>query len=184
MTMAVPYSATSRFEQLITKYTETQKHSGNQTFLHTYVNIADDHDCFRGSEYEDAFVHSLLISLIAYCMGGAIRIVDIRGKDTEPISINVQDNMLHIENTPFRAMNTKSWLAGRKVYQRDLPVKTLPIFRERMNATSRCSSAHLDNHGPLKGAVFYVSDETIDSLFAIQEEVTGRTPTVVEAQYP
>ena len=30
-----------------------------------------------------------------------MRITDIRGKDTQPISVNAQDNMLHIDNTPF-----------------------------------------------------------------------------------
>lgn len=36
-------------------------------------------------------------------MGGPIRLTDIRGKDTAPVSINSQDNMLHLDDSPFRS---------------------------------------------------------------------------------
>ncbi|KAH7312836.1 hypothetical protein BKA65DRAFT_573682 [Rhexocercosporidium sp. MPI-PUGE-AT-0058] len=67
------------FEKLVTQYDKVQSRSGNNAFMHSYFS-----------------------SHLSYLMGGAIRIVEFRGKNTNPISIAAQDNMLHVDNTPFK----------------------------------------------------------------------------------
>jgi hypothetical protein len=107
---------TSAFERLISEYSKILRESGTQGFMHTYVNMADHPDFLSNRSFNDAFAHPLLIAAIAYQMGGPIRITDVRGKDTDPISVNAQDNMLHIDNTPFR--NEYKVLVG---WERNLP---------------------------------------------------------------
>ncbi|KPM43361.1 hypothetical protein AK830_g3204 [Neonectria ditissima] len=58
------------FENLIAGYSRMQRLSGNHTFLHSYVNLAQHPDFITGGEYSDAFAHPLLVALIAYLMGG------------------------------------------------------------------------------------------------------------------
>ena len=54
------FTDTNRFEQPIAGYTEAQECSGNQISLHSYVDLANHPDFLNGSEYSDAFAHSLL----------------------------------------------------------------------------------------------------------------------------
>ena len=90
------------FEKLVAEYDKVQSRSGNNAFMHSYVNLALEHDFFLGGNYIEAFSHPLLIALVSYLVGGSIRIVEFRGKNTDPISINAQDNMLHVDNIPFK----------------------------------------------------------------------------------
>lgn len=92
----------SKSEKLIDDYGIIQKRTGSPSFLHSYANLASDPKFIRNSNYSDTFDHPLLVALIAYCMGGAVRIIDMRGKDTDPMSANAQDNMLHIDNSSFK----------------------------------------------------------------------------------
>jgi hypothetical protein len=65
------------------------------------VNLANHPDFLADKEFNEAFLHPILVALVSYRVGGPIRAVDARGKDAEPISVLAQDNMLHIDNTPF-----------------------------------------------------------------------------------
>ncbi|KAI5920738.1 hypothetical protein F4810DRAFT_405479 [Camillea tinctor] len=94
---------TTFFTQLVAKYDKILEAWGNKAFMHSYINLAQHFDDFLScGDCIDAFVHPLLVALIAYLMGGPVRIMDVRGKDTDPISINAQDNLLHVDNTPFK----------------------------------------------------------------------------------
>ena len=68
-------------------------------------------DVFNGSDtlvvfitdtFSDAYIHPLLILLMSYSVGHPVHLVDARAKNAEPLSIKAQDNMLHIDNSPFR----------------------------------------------------------------------------------
>ncbi|MCJ1365830.1 hypothetical protein MMC16_004955 [Acarospora aff. strigata] len=172
---------THRFQQLIARYAE--KRSGNETFLHSYVNLANHPGFLTGSEYNDAFAHPLLIALIAYFMGGALRIIDMRGKDTDPISVNAQDNMLYIDNTPFR--EEYKVLVG---WQRGVPKGPAGQTFTYLPGTHKGNwDILLDSSGDpwsTERDSLFASDDAIDGLFAFQAEATGRPPTVVEVQYP
>ncbi|KAK7415438.1 hypothetical protein QQX98_005889 [Neonectria punicea] len=173
----------AKFGRLIKDYEAIQKSSGSKNFLHSYVNLANGPEFIKNSEYNDAFVHPLLVALIAYRMGGALRIIDTRGKDTEPMSANAQDNMLHIDNTPFHdeykvlvvwkrgeakgpSGQNFTYLPGTHQGNRNILVDKsgMPFSTEREN--------------------LFGSDEALDGLFAFQEKATGKSPTVIEVEYP
>ena len=172
-----------KFEKLIEDYETIQKRSGSHNFLHSYVNLARDPQFLENSEYNDTFAHPLLVALIAYRIGGALRIIDMRGKDTDPLYANAQDNMLHIDNTPFRdeykvlvvwkrgevkgpSGQNFTFLPGTHQGNRDIFVDQsgMPFSTEREN--------------------LFGSHEAIDKLFAFQEQATGHNPTVIEVEYP
>jgi hypothetical protein len=90
------------FEQLVAEYDKILLKSGNKTFMRSYVNLANEIDFLVGGNMLMLWPPPLLIALISYLMGGPIRMVDFRGKNTDPISFNAQDNMLHVYNTPFQ----------------------------------------------------------------------------------
>ncbi|KAG2027023.1 hypothetical protein GB937_000759 [Aspergillus fischeri] len=172
-----------RFEKLIQDYEGIQQRTGSASFLHSYANLAGNPGFIKNLEYNDAFVHPLLVALIAYCMGGAVRIIDMRGKDTVPLSANAQDNMLHIDNTPFKdeykvlviwkkgeakgpSGQNFAYLPGTHRGNRDIFIdgSGTPFSTEREN--------------------LFGSHEAIDRLFAFQKKATGQGPTVVEIEYP
>lgn len=70
-----------------------------------------------------------MIALIAYNVGGAIRLVDARGKDAEPLSILAQDNMLHIDNTPFNEEYKMilTWEKGKPSGEPDLSQRNTSV---------------------------------------------------------
>lgn len=92
---------TTSFEKLIAHYSHILVESGSKSWIHSYVNLANHPNFLTDKSLNDAFLHPILIALISYRVGGPIRAVDARGKDTEPISVLAQGNMLHIDNTPF-----------------------------------------------------------------------------------
>lgn len=169
----------SKFEKLIEDYETIQKCSGSRSFLH----FANDPQFIENSEYNDTFVHPLLVALIVYRMGGALRIIDTRGKDTGPVFANAQDNMLHIDNSPFHN-----------------EYKVLVVWKhdEAKGPSGQNFTFLPGTHRGNRGISFYQSGvpfsterenlfgshEAIDGLFAFQEKATGQSPTVIEVEYP
>ncbi|KAM0312610.1 hypothetical protein ACHAO8_006141 [Botrytis cinerea] len=90
------------FEKLVEAYDKVQEAAGNNTFVHSFVSMAVQNEFIMGENYVDAFAHPLIIAITAYLMGGAIRIQESRGRNTDPIAINAQDNTLYVDNTPFK----------------------------------------------------------------------------------
>lgn len=92
---------TESFKVLIERYGDVLASSGSESLLHSYVNLGNHPDFLADRRFNAAFLHPLLVALVSYRVGGPIRIVDARGKDAKPMSVLAQDNMLHIDNTPF-----------------------------------------------------------------------------------
>ena len=90
------------FEKLVEAYDKVQEAAGNNTFVHSFVSMAVQNEFIMGENYVDVFAHPLIIAITAYLMGGAIRIQESRGRNTDPIAINAQDNTLYVDNTPFK----------------------------------------------------------------------------------
>lgn len=90
------------FRKLIENYNCILGESGSESWIHNYVNLRNHPDFLTNKEFNGAFLHPLFLALISYNVGGPISIVDARGKNAEPISVLAQDNMLHIDDTPFR----------------------------------------------------------------------------------
>ena len=171
-----------RFQQLIVEYNRLQDDKGNRTFLHSYINLANHPGFLTEDCYNEAFAHPLLIALIAYAMGGAVRITDIRAKDTEPISANAQDNMLHIDNTPFR-QEFKVLIGWRKGVSKGPSGQNFTY----LPGTHKGNRDVLFDDSGLPWSTerdsLFVSDAAIDKLFKFQKDVTGHGEEVIEAQY-
>ncbi|KGO64748.1 hypothetical protein PITC_052930 [Penicillium italicum] len=174
---------TESFECLIKRYSQVQEATGNSTFLHSYVNMADHPYFLTDSRYNDAFAHPLLVALIAYQMGGALRLNDVRGKDTDPIAVNAQDNMLHIDDTPFRD-EYKILLC----WKRHTPVGPSGqnfIFLPGTHKGNRDILVDQDGEPwSTERDSLFVTDGAIDGLLRFQKKDVGRDPMVVELQVP
>ncbi|KAI1322381.1 hypothetical protein F5Y16DRAFT_415990 [Xylariaceae sp. FL0255] len=172
----------THFRELVDAYDKVQLKSGNNAFMHSYVNLGPEHDFLLGGDYVEAFSHPLLVALIAYLVGGAIRIVEMRGKNTDPISINAQDNMLHVDNTPFKEEYKVllNWKRGEVKGPSGQNFTFLP-WTHKGNR-----EINVDQQGSLWSSErdsLFVTDEAIDGLFDFQNYVKG-TSRVVEAKHP
>ncbi|KAI0521683.1 hypothetical protein F5B22DRAFT_662014 [Xylaria bambusicola] len=172
----------AKFEKLIEAYDKVQAQAGNAAFMHSYINLALQHDFFLGGDYIEAFSHPLLVSVVSYLVGGAIRIVEFRGKNTDPISINAQDNMLHVDNTPFKEEYKVllNWRRGQVKGPSGQNFTFLPWTHKgnraiNFNSQGEPWSSERDS--------LFVTDESIDGLFEFQKRVKG-VSRVVEARHP
>ena len=68
---------------------------------HTFIAFGTDEPFLTSSYAREAVFHPLLLTLISYQLGGPIRLVDIRGKDTGPALTNLRDNGLHLDDSPY-----------------------------------------------------------------------------------
>jgi hypothetical protein len=171
------------FHKLVDKFSETMRRSGSHAFLHSFANIIEHPDILKSPEYNNAIVHPLLIALLSYVMGGPIRMTDARGKDTQPISVNAQDNMLHVDNTPFRQEYKilLAWEKGTAKGPTGQNFTFLPGTQKgnrlvRVNERSQPWSTENDS--------LFITDESLDSVFNFQSDITGHAPRVVEVEYP
>ncbi|ETS86183.1 hypothetical protein PFICI_00011 [Pestalotiopsis fici W106-1] len=171
----------SIFGELVEKYDKVQERAGNKAFMHSYVNLSLEHEFILGGSYVEAFSHPLLVALVSYLLGGSIRIVDFRGKNTDPISINAQDNMLHVDNTPFKEEYKVllNWRRGEVKGPSGQNFTFLPWTHKGNRIVLK------DKEGAPwsseKDSVF-VTDEAIDGLFEFQNQVKGAA-AVVEARH-
>ncbi|WP_170955431.1 hypothetical protein [Ornithinimicrobium cerasi] len=90
-----------QFREFVARYEKMMAVKGNNTFIHNFVDVRSEARILLDETVNESFCHPLLIAIVAYAVGGPVRMVDVRAKDAEPISVLAQDNMLHIDNTPF-----------------------------------------------------------------------------------
>ncbi|MCZ7438327.1 hypothetical protein O7598_18110 [Micromonospora sp. WMMC241] len=74
---------------------------GSRGSLHNYLNVVDTEDLLAHPDFRETFAHPLLVVLVAYALGGPVRIIDLRAKDTHPVDVVARDNTLHVDNSPF-----------------------------------------------------------------------------------
>ncbi|MBS3903947.1 MAG: hypothetical protein KGZ39_01305 [Simkania sp.] len=105
------------FQKLIDSYGEILDTAGNKTWLHSFVDLRSHPNFLMNPEFNEAFLHPLNIALIAYKVGGPIRMTDARAKDVAPMAAVTLDNMLHIDNNPYVAefKQTTFWKQGEPV---------------------------------------------------------------------
>jgi hypothetical protein len=170
------------FEKLVAHYDKIQSRAGNNAFMHSYVNLAVENEFILGGNHVEAFSHPLLIALISYLLGGSIRIVDFRGKNTDPISINAQDNTLHVDNTPFKEEYKVllTWRRGQVKGPSGQNFTFLPW-------THKGNRDVLIDEGGMPWSTerdsVFASHEAINGLLDFQKEIKGIS-RVVEATHP
>jgi hypothetical protein len=173
----------SAFQQLVNKYDQILKEDGSKSWIHSYINLGNHPDYLTNSEFNGAFLHPLLIAMISYAVGGAIHLVDARGKNAEPLSILAQDNMLHIDNTPFRSEYKiiTTWQEGLASGPKGQNFVYIPGTHKGVR------NCFIDADGKAwsteNGSIF-ITDEAIDQVFEIQKTLHGsKAPTVVEVKH-
>jgi hypothetical protein len=151
--------------------------------LHTFAPLHMKPEFLRSSHYNDAMIHPLLVALMSYAMGGPIRLTDIRGKDTAPISVNSQDNMLHLDDSPFRS-EYKILLGWEKGTVKGptgqnftyLPGTQIGIRHVRPDDRGGSWSTEDDS--------LFITDESLADVLNFQKRVNGGRTRVVEVRYP
>ncbi|RAO47047.1 hypothetical protein GAR06_02562 [Micromonospora saelicesensis] len=93
--------APERFEPARRAYDSAIDTRGSRGSLHNYLNVADAGSLVEHPEFREAFAHPLLVALVAYALGGPVKIIDLRAKDTQPLDVVARDNTLHVDNSPF-----------------------------------------------------------------------------------
>jgi len=124
----------------------------------------------------------LLIALISFRVGGPIRIVGARLKDAKPISVMAQDNMLHIDNSPF-ADEYKIILAWEK-NKPSGPKGQNFVFIPGTHKGLRNSFQRLEDGSTwsTENASIFNRNESLEKMFDFQEKMMpGLSPMVVEA---
>ncbi|MFJ5542534.1 hypothetical protein [Micromonospora chalcea] len=90
-----------RFTGARQAYDDAMRAGGSRGSLHNYLNVADTRQLLDHPDFRETFTHPLLVVLVAYALGGPVRIIDLRAKDTHPVDVVARDNTLHVDNSPF-----------------------------------------------------------------------------------
>ncbi|KAJ4251358.1 hypothetical protein NW762_011339 [Fusarium torreyae] len=176
---------TSSFTGLIDDYTAIMDNSASHAFLHSFGNLIEHPNFIRNSAFNNAIIHPLLVAMMAYAMGGPVRMTNARGKDTQPISVNAQDNMLHVDNTPFREEYKilLGWERGPPKVPTGQNFTFLPGTHKgnrQVRQLSKDSPAWFTENDSL-----FNTNESINSLFEFQRNIIGeQDPVVIEVNYP
>lgn len=171
------------FQQLIDDFSTIMNSSGSHAFLHSFAHLTEHPDFLKNPIYNDAMIHPLLIAMMAYAMGGPVRMTDARGKDTEPISVNAQDNMLHIDNTPFRE-EYKILLGWEKGQVKGPTGQNFTFLPGTHKGNRPIRVDEHSQHWSTENDSLFITDESIESVFAFQGDITGHNPKVIEVEYP
>ena len=174
---------TPSFEKLIVCYSHILTVSGSRSWIHSYVNLANHLGFLADRSFNDAFLHPILIALISYRVGGAIRVVDARGKDAEPISVMAQDNMLHIDNTPFND-EYKVILTWEKNKPSGPKGQNFVFLPGTHKGSRNCFVDDTRGAWSTENASIFTTAESIDRVFQFQKEVTNsEKPIIVEVSH-
>lgn len=173
---------TRNFESLVKRYNALLASYGSKTWIHTYINLANHPDFLADQELNAAFLHPLLIALISYRIGGPMRIVDARGKDAYPMSVLAQDNMLHIDNTPFND-EYKVLLTWEKDKASGPKGQNFVFLPGTHKGCRNCFSTEIGVWSTENASIF-TTPERIDKVFTFQQEIRGSSkPMIVEATH-
>ncbi|PJE12444.1 MULTISPECIES: hypothetical protein [Legionella] len=172
------------FQGLVNCYDKLLGENGSKSWIHSYLNLGNHPDFLSNKEFNQAFLHPLLIALIAHACGGAIRIVDARAKDAEPLEVRAQDNMLHIDNTPFRRefKIIVTWERGHASGPKGQNFVYLPGTHKGVRD---CFYSEDKGYWSTEDASIFIQENTVEQAFEIQKKVLNTEhPLVVEVHNP
>jgi hypothetical protein len=160
------------FARLVHEYDLIMESNGSRSLLHSYVNLRSHPEFLGNADFSGAFIHPLLIALMAGRIGGPVRMVDARGNDAEPLSVKAQDNMLHIDNTPFKDEYKVlvTWEKGAATGPRGQNFVYLPGTQLGFRNSFEGADGHA--WSTENGSIF-VTPQNVDQLFSFQESVRG-----------
>lgn len=168
------------FQSLVKAYDSLLSKHGNQSWIHSYANLANHPDYLTHPQFKHAFLHPLLVSIIAYQIGGAIRLVDARAKNAEPISVKAQDNMLHIDNTPFNDEYKVivTWEKGKASGPKG---QNFVIIPGTHHGARNCFVGKDKKAWSTENGSIFIEPAAVDQVFDLQKETLSTSaPQVIE----
>jgi hypothetical protein len=91
----------AQFELFRRTYDAEMKAKGSRGSLHGYLNVASSIPLLGSPSLWETVAHPLFVVVIAHALGGPVKLVDLRAKDTYPVDVVARDNTLHLDNSPF-----------------------------------------------------------------------------------
>lgn len=170
------------FKSLVSRYAQVMSDTGSVSLLHSYVNLRNHPDFLKGVIFNDVFFHPLIVALIAHRIGGPIRVVDARGKDAQPLTVRAQDNMLHIDNTPFNDEYKVivTWEKGKASGPKGQNFVFLPGTHK---GARNCFVTENNLAWSTENASIFITAKSIKDVFEFQKKVRPEgTPAVIEVQ--
>lgn len=89
------------FQKFIDEYDRRMDEASKSALKYYFLEFQNKLDFLTNTEFKDVFSHPLIIALIAYQIGGPIRLVGVRGKNAEAELTMVRDNGPHVDDNPF-----------------------------------------------------------------------------------
>lgn len=167
------------FSSLVESYDKVMDKDGSQSLLHSYANLRNQPKFLADPRFNRAFFHPLAVALISERVGGAVRVVDARAKDAGPISVRAQDNMLHIDNTPFRDEYKVlvTWEKGRASGPKGQNFVFLPGTHKGVRD---CLIGTDGRPFSTENASIFIHPEDVEQVFGLQRLVRPEGNAVVE----
>ncbi|KAK2028388.1 hypothetical protein LX32DRAFT_683241 [Colletotrichum zoysiae] len=171
------------FRQLIDDFSSVMNDAGTHAFLHSFANLIAYPQFINNPAYNDALIHPLLIAMMSYVMGGPVRMTDARGKDTPPLSVNAQDNMLHVDNTPFRE-EYKILLGWEKGEVKGPTGQNFTFLPGTHMGTRSIRTDRQSQPWSTENDSLFITEKSVNHVLRFQKDITGCHPRVVEVEYP
>lgn len=89
------------FQKFINEYDRRMDEASKSALKYYFLEFQNKLDFLTNPDFKDVFSHPLIIALVAYQIGGPIRLVGVRGKNAEAELTMVRDNGPHVDDNPF-----------------------------------------------------------------------------------
>lgn len=169
----------SQFSRLVSDYDELMQKDGSISLLHSYANLRNQPEFLANKDFNGAFFHPLAVALISERVGGAVRVVDARAKDAGPISVRAQDNMLHIDNTPYRDEYKilVTWEKGKASGPKGQNFVFLPGTHKGVRDSLIGEDGEVHS---TENASIFINPDDVEQVFELQQQVRQGSYEVVE----
>lgn len=95
------FCETAIFQKFIDEYDRRMDEASKSALKYYFLEFQNKLDFLTNPDFKDVFSHPLIIALVAYQIGGPIRLVGVRGKNAEAELTMVRDNGPHVDDNPF-----------------------------------------------------------------------------------
>lgn len=95
------FSTPETFQKFINEYDSRMNEASKSALKYYFLEFQNKLDFITNPNFKDVFLHPLIIALVAYQIGGPIRLVGVRGKNAEAELTMVRDNGPHVDDNPF-----------------------------------------------------------------------------------
>jgi hypothetical protein len=168
-----PFSDENTFRSFVQTYDYEMLHAANHSHLgDRFLDLSERQSLLRSPVGPHTFVHPFLLAVVSYLLGGPIRLIDGRAKDTGPARSNTRDNGVHLDDTPFGA-ELKILLLWEKSTTRGPRSQNFVAIAGAQNLKRSVPTEH--------GSNFKTPREIVDELLC-NPSLGDKRPLVIEAE--